>query len=48
MKKKKNRKLSMKNIAKKLKPYIKKDNKVMKFDDSGLMNTNFINIVALF
>ena len=38
----------MKNIAKKWKPYIKKDKKVMKFDDSGLMNTNFINIVALF
>ena len=44
----KNRKLSMKNIAKKLKPYVKKDKKVMKSDDSGLMNTNFINIVALF
>ena len=29
---KKNRKLSMKNIAKKLKPYIKNDKKVMKFD----------------
>ena len=38
----------MKNIAKKLKPYIKNDKKVMKFDDSELMNTNFINIVALF
>ena len=29
---KKNRKLSMKNIAKKLKPYTKNDKKVMKFD----------------